>query len=283
MRGLFGGALGVGLFLAVLGPFGSYAAPLLDRLIFWVATVLLGTGLSVLAALLLPARWRQASLPLYVLGATLVLSPVQTLGVRLLLPLIAPPDLVARFSFWDSLPQAMLLMAVGTAASILFVRFPRPQAPESAAPISPLPPLPPLPPVAAPFFDRLPPALGRDLLCLEMEDHYLRVHTTLGNSLILLRLRDAVAELRSVPGAQVHKSWWVARAAVTGAERGKSGWELVLTDGRRVPVGRSFRAALAADGWLPQGRTGEENSHAPGVAEPPKTPSAASETTRPAS
>lgn len=264
----------------MLGPFGSYAAPLLDRLIFWVATVLLGTGLSVLAALLLPARWRQASLPLYVLGATLVLSPVQTLGVRLLLPLVAPPDQIAHFSFWTSLPQAMLLMALGTAASILFVRLRRPLVPESATAITPPPPL---PPATAPFFDRLPPALGRDLLYLEMEDHYLRVHTTTGNSLILLRLRDAVAELRSVPGAQVHKSWWVARAAVTSAERGKSGWELVLTDGRRVPVGRSFRAALAADGWLPQGRTGEDNSHASGVAEPAKNPSAPSENARPLS
>lgn len=250
LRGLFGGAVGVGLLLAVLGPFGSYAAPLADRAIFWVATVLLGTGLSVVAALLLPTRWRQASLPLYVLGATLVLSPVQTLGVRLLLPLIAPPDLVARFGFWDSLPQAMLLMAVGTTASILFVRGQQRPPAEPTAPIVPRSP-------DAPFFDRLPPALGRDILCLEMEDHYLRVHTALGNSLILLRLRDAVAELRSVPGAQVHKSWWVARAAVIGTERGKSGWELLLTDGRRVPVGRSFRAALAADGWLPQGRKDE--------------------------
>ena len=31
LRGLFGGALGVGLFLAVLGPFGSYAAPLSNK------------------------------------------------------------------------------------------------------------------------------------------------------------------------------------------------------------------------------------------------------------
>ncbi|WP_269747113.1 LytTR family DNA-binding domain-containing protein [Elstera litoralis] len=38
------------------------------------------------------------------------------------------------------------------------------------------------------------------MLCLEMEDHYLRAHTDQGNALILMRLRDAVAELRSVAG-----------------------------------------------------------------------------------
>ncbi len=259
--------MGVGLLLALLGPFGSYAAPLLDRLLFWGATVLLGTGLSVLAALLLPSRWRQVAWPLYVAGATLVLGPVQTLIVQKLLPLIAPPDQAMAARFWDHLPEVMLLMALGTALSIGFLRWSDAVRAAAAPPAAP--------PPATPFFDRLPPALGQDLLCLEMEDHYLRVHTSRGNALILLRLRDAVAELRPVPGAQVHKSWWVARAAVTHAERSKSGWDLVLTDGRRVPVGRSFQRALAADGWLPQGRRQEEGAedHAPGLANPPETPS----------
>ena len=30
------------------------------------------------------------------------------------------------------------------------------------------------------FLDRLPPRLGRDLLCLQMEDHYVRAHTARG-------------------------------------------------------------------------------------------------------
>lgn len=271
LRGLFGGAVGVALLLALLGPFGSYAAPLPDRLLFWGATVLLGTGLSVLAALLLPSRWRQVSWPIYVTGATLVLGPVQTIFVQMLLPLIAPPETVAEVRFWDQVPEVMLLMALGTALSIGFIRWSAPAQGHGPATVPPPPPTP-----TTSFFDRLPPALGRDLLCLEMEDHYLRVHTARGNVLILLRLRDAVAELRTVPGAQVHKSWWVARAAVACATRSKSGWDLVLTDGRRVPVGRSFQRVLAADGWLPNGRQREERggeNHAPDLAKQPQNPS----------
>ena len=52
-----------------------------------------------------------------------------------------------------------------------------------------------------------------------MEDHYVRAHTMLGSDLVLLRLRDAIAELDGIEGAQVHRSWWVARDVVEGVER----------------------------------------------------------------
>jgi len=35
------------------------------------------------------------------------------------------------------------------------------------------------------FLDRLPPRLGRDLLCLQMEDHFVRAHTARGSDLVL--------------------------------------------------------------------------------------------------
>jgi len=272
---LFAVAAGVGVFLAFLGPFGSYGAPLADRLLFWITSVVAGTGLSVLTTLLLPMRWRGPSGPVYVLTATILVTPLQTLVVQLLLPLLAPPQVVAEITFWRQVPNVAVLMLIGTSAAWFFQMRAQsaPAAPEAAAPSQPTP-------EPAPFFERLPPALGTRLLCLEMEDHYLRVHTDQGNALILLRLRDAVAELRAVPGAQVHKSWWVARAALAGAERGKSGWELILTDGRRVPVGRTYRPALVAEGWLPGGRKGDETGHASEIPEPAENPSAPSQNAR---
>lgn len=268
---VFAVAAGVGVLLAFLGPFGSYGAPLADRLIFWITSVVAGTGLSVLTTLLLPIRWRGHSGPVYVLTATILVTPLQTLVVQGLLPLLAPPQVVAEITFWEQLPNVAVLMLLGTSAAWFFQMraHKAPAPPEPAAPSQPKP-------EPAPFFDRLPPALGTRLLCLEMEDHYLRVHTDQGNVLILLRLRDAVAELRAMPGAQVHKSWWVARAALAGAERGKSGWELILTDGRRVPVGRTYRPALVAEGWLPGGRKGGETGHGSEIPEPAENPSAPS-------
>lgn len=93
---------------------------------------------------------------------------------------------------------------------------------------------------------RLPPEIGRDILALETEDHYLRVHTGGGSALILMRMADAVAVLDSRLGAQVHRRWWVAGAAV--AEMGTEGQKLVirLKDGSVVPVGRTFVAAAKA-------------------------------------
>ena len=55
------------------------------------------------------------------------------------------------------------------------------------------------------FLDRLPPELGRDLVCLRMADHYVEVFTTSGSTLILMRFADAVAELESAGGLRVHR------------------------------------------------------------------------------
>ncbi len=100
------------------------------------------------------------------------------------------------------------------------------------------------------FFRRIPPALGRDLLALEMEDHYLRIHTALGSDLILLRLRDALAELGSGRGRQVHRSWWVAEGAVAAVERGAGRLVLKLRNGIDVPVSKTFRDQVKGAGWL---------------------------------
>src|ERR1700755_2739771 len=100
-----------------------------------------------------------------------------------------------------------------------------------------------------PFSRRTPPALGRALLALEMEDHYLRIHTAVGSDLILLRLRDALGELGPQRGRQVHRSWCVADGAVAGAERGARPM-LVLRNGLKVPVSKSFRDQAKEMGWL---------------------------------
>jgi len=83
-----------------------------------------------------------------------------------------------------------------------------------------------------------------------MEDHYLRIHTALGSDLILLRLRDALAELGPTRGRQVHRSWWVADGAVASVERDAGRITLVLRNGLRVPVSKSFREPVKEAGWL---------------------------------
>jgi DNA-binding LytR/AlgR family response regulator len=85
---------------------------------------------------------------------------------------------------------------------------------------------------------------------VEAEDHYLRLHTSKGQDLILMRLADAVAELDGIEGAQVHRSWWVAREAITDAKRGDGRATLTLRDGAEVPVSRTYAGMLRERGWI---------------------------------
>jgi DNA-binding LytR/AlgR family response regulator len=103
---------------------------------------------------------------------------------------------------------------------------------------------------AGDFRARLPPHLGRDVLALQMEDHYVRAHTRHGSALILIPLHQAIRELGGVPGLRIHRSWWVARAAVAGAVQQGRGVRLRLSNGMEAPVARAAVAQVRAAGWL---------------------------------
>ena len=97
-------------------------------------------------------------------------------------------------------------------------------------------------PVAA-FLERLPVKFrNAELYAISSEDHYLRVHTSLGEELILMRLADAVRELTGAEGLQVHRSWWVATAAIHDERRIDGRRFLILPNKTEVPVSRSYRA-----------------------------------------
>jgi len=102
----------------------------------------------------------------------------------------------------------------------------------------------------APFLDRLPPKLkGARVLAVQAEDHYLRVHTSAGDDLILLRLADAERELESLDGLRVHRSWWVARDAVADVTRADGRMTLKLVNGVEAPVSRTYARAVRDAGW----------------------------------
>lgn len=86
----------------------------------------------------------------------------------------------------------------------------------------------------------LPPERRGRLLAFAAEDHYLRVFTDRGEDLILRRFADAIAEVGAIDGLRVHRSWWVARDAVTGTERDGERMMLRLSNGVGVPVSRTY-------------------------------------------
>lgn len=110
------------------------------------------------------------------------------------------------------------------------------------------------PPVTTPgdqprLVARLDPALQGDILSLTGRDHYVDVRTTAGAASILMRFSDAMAEAAPVEGTQIHRSHWVAWSAIDGVER-DGGKIAVIVAGQRLPVSRSYRAALAERGLI---------------------------------
>ena len=107
----------------------------------------------------------------------------------------------------------------------------------------------PLTPQQERFHDRLSRAVSRDVVYLEMNDHYVNVCTTGGSCLVLMRFADAVADLGAL-GMQVHRSYWVAHRHMLRTVRRERRTMLRVTGGRDLPISRPYlpavRAALSA-------------------------------------
>lgn len=98
---------------------------------------------------------------------------------------------------------------------------------------------------------RLSPQFEGDILALESEDHYVRVHGMRQSELLLMRLRDAIAEMDEIPGEQTHRSWWVARNAVAETTGNGRNREIRLRNGALAPVARDSVERLQRSGFLP--------------------------------
>lgn len=89
-----------------------------------------------------------------------------------------------------------------------------------------------------------------DIIALQSEDHYVRVHSEKSSELILIRLRDAVAEMDGADGWQVHRSWWVARNGIVRATPSGRSWALTLKNDSKALVARDMIERLKAAGVL---------------------------------
>ncbi len=235
-------ATAIGVFLAVIGPYGSFLnGPFWQRLVFqlpcsWLALGVIGTGVRLATTRLRrgPLLW------LAVAGiAAVAMGPVTLLNIWLAQIL------------WPFLSRVMTPMKwygegvlVAEPASFAFAYLglhrqgravQREEAEETAA--------------ARPALGLLA-ARPQDVLCLQMEDHYVRVHTVQGSHLVLATFGQAQQSLEDANGLRVHRSWWVADKAVTFAERDGRNLRLVLTNGLKAPVARTSVADVRARGWL---------------------------------
>ncbi|MEM8724756.1 MAG: LytTR family DNA-binding domain-containing protein [Pseudomonadota bacterium] len=251
----------IGVVLAFIGPFGSFAQPLAYRLVSWVAFAWIGY------AVYSPMNWLvdrlQATLDLpraalWVVGVAVATVPmtaiVWSMGFL--------PNPVPMPSLEQALTSYFYVFLVGGGITAFFFMIETSKASRQASPSFEAPssipnsPAPDPDPAPAPararprLIERLPAALGSDVVALEMEDHYVRVHTALGSELVLMRLRDAIGELDGIEGRQVHRSWWVARGAVEDVLREGRNVRLKLARDIEAPVSRAQVTELKDAGWI---------------------------------
>lgn len=221
------------LLVALAGPFYTMETlGLGGRLLYWAVvgttSALLMWALNRVSGVLLPAHW-----PRMAVGAF-----AGCVGVLPMMGLVALANAAAglglpQAGFWGLFPYVAPTV-IGVSALVHLLVTPADTGP--AAPSSVL---------QSGLFSRLPAALGKDIIALQAQDHYINVITPHGHGLILMRMSDAVQDLAGLPGMQVHRSWWINLDHVNGLEKTETGGaQLVLTNDLYIPVPKSRRTEL---------------------------------------
>lgn len=250
----------IGLVLGLFGPFGTFAMAPAIRIAFWMVYILL--GYAIFRPMIVLGKWMSEAFAIpRIIGVGLALL-IASAPLTFMIALLFTDFDAGRALRSDGLPalyfdvwlvgfliNAFVSLAVPKRESEASVAIqPLVAAPLPEAPVSPMLAPSPLPPPALVFADRLPPGFGA-VHALKGEDHYVRVIGEGKEALILIRLRDAIAELGAAEGMQVHRSWWVARDGVLDARRDGRALTLLLGGGIEVPVSRDKAAALKTSGW----------------------------------
>lgn len=218
--------------MAISGPFGTYddiSLPL--RFVFWTLALLAIAPIMELAiAWSLQAKALE-NLPKFLrpLAAVLTAAAPAAAAMLSINSLFRP-----QHGMWDAFPITWLSIAViGLTMGAIRYRHEIWGDETSDAMLSPESrPLP-------PFFNRLPDDMGKDLISISINEHYLDVVTGAGATIMRMRFSDAVNELDGFDGTRIHRSHWVAKAHAGPVVRRGSGYQMRLADGRVLPVSRS--------------------------------------------
>lgn len=229
-------AIIAGAILAILGPFGSYMnGGLVELLIYWIGAMVLGLALYGTTYRIVgrstvtgSRRWWLA-----LVAAVLLASLAEALATRMAAFWLWPDLARLGLSFPLWFAQTATIGVIATAAIGFALR--RSVPPEA--------------PAAPPSIDSIVNPLGGEVLALQMEDHYVRVHRPTSSELILMPLTRAI-EAVDADGLRTHRSWWVAAHAVAAVEGNARAMRLRLSNGLVAPVARSAVTHLKAAGWI---------------------------------
>ncbi|WP_167645065.1 LytTR family DNA-binding domain-containing protein [Phaeobacter sp. HF9A] len=216
---------------------------ILPRIAYWLGVAILtfysGTLLSHLLLPALRARsgnlWLATGITALVIGAAISL---EILSLNWAVLGLSP----ARSHY--ALELSLNTIAISLVVSFAFALLPTDDAKSGSAetdhPAKATPPA---------LLNRLPFDKRAPLISISVRDHYVDITTTAGQEMLLMRLSDAMRE--AGPGYRIHRSHWVAHDAITSIRRSGATARLITTDGRELPVSRTYLPTLKEAGLLP--------------------------------
>ena len=253
----------IGVFFALVGPFASGTASFPLRLIYW-EVIMLSCGVIIILVETLwhrygPARLRGGwtSLALVTLIAntpqTAVVAFLQVtlveMTARVSDPAFVSPSAAENLARTPLLWGMVLIVVFPMVALLRVLRVVLRQRTSHRADAA-----------VSPGENTRPPALlvphlgvamrNSTLIALQAEDHYVRVYTAAGNDLVLLRFGDALNSVGDRPGFRLHRSWWVAEAAIQSARFRDGRGDVSLAGDITAPLSRTYVGALRKAGWL---------------------------------
>jgi len=246
----------IGVFIGYLAPFGMDRMPTHVSIFYWVVTCIagycvykpiLGAGEKILQPWIKSTWPKVAISTVFASAAMSFVVPVITwMFFRLRVDLIE--------QFWVVFPKAMVIGGAITIVSLVreVLREQKSQLAEVHKAHQELQDA-----VNADknagyekLMTMLPLDKRGDLLCLQMDDHYLNVVTDKGQHLLLMRFKDAMELLQDFPGLQTHRSWWVAIDAVSSVKKEGRKHVLLLNNEIEVPVSKTYAERVKLAGLL---------------------------------
>lgn len=245
-------SLGLGALFAWLGVYGTGEIPIIERWVYWSGLMALGIASAAAVNPMIFDRWMKDNHPaLQIAAVALAISVPVTAGL-VLIEFAVDGRFGSPVLWWIQYFYVVIIAALLTTGGWAADRLREGLGPRPVA--DPTPPAGDTiqAPVALPALaDRLPPKFrSAEVYAVSAEDHYLRVHTSAGETMILMRLADAIRELTTLEGMQTHRSWWVARQGMADAARGDGKVTLKLKSGVEAPVSRTYLKAVKDAGWL---------------------------------
>lgn len=221
------GVLSVSILLGVAGPFGTYLSlTFFERLLYWSSVVVVSMIFVQVIKVIIETRFSQ----LNYWTKALIVTSILTIVLAPILPIMSEEILGDKRESVTPLWLFALLTFSITMTVFLF-RFLM-----GARTMRDRPRL----------FERFEDPKVKRVSRVTVRDHYVDVYTDLGVETLLMRFADAVAELDGIKGQQVHRSHWVANAAVAEFKKQKGRTTVVLNDGHEIPVSRGYLDAVEA-------------------------------------